>query len=113
MSPTRDSILAAQDFAIEEVPVAEWGGSICVRTMSGLETDAYRKAIADTKADEMQTCARFIAACACDATGVLLFTEADVAALASKSAKVLRRVFKAALKVNGIGKEAEDNAEKK
>ena len=112
MSPTREAILAAQDFVIEEVQAPEWGGSIFVRTLSGTENDAYRKAIA-TQGDDMQIAAHFIVATACDEKGALIFTEADVPALAKKSAKVLRRIFKAALKVNGIGKEAEEAAEKK
>lgn len=97
---SRDSILAAKDFETETVEVPEWGGSVCVRMMSGRERDRFE---ADQRRDPYRDIrARLAAATLCDEAGALLFTPADIEALAAKSSKALDRVFDAAVRINKL-----------
>lgn len=107
---TKEQILAADDLPRETVAVPEWGGEVIVRTMSGWERAEYEQGCLDAAgADEKKNrrsmlvhlCARTI----CSADGQPLFTTEEVEALGGKSAGALYRVFKVALKLNGIGKD--------
>lgn len=102
---TRDQILGAQDITRVEVPVPEWGGSVFVRSLTGLERDAVDAGIA--AANEAKTLlinarARFAAAYICDDTGAALFTDRDIDALGAKSAVALGRVCDAGNKLNKL-----------
>jgi hypothetical protein len=107
---TRDQILAAQDKPVKEVPVPEWGGSVHVRTMSGLERDRLEALQEASPRKEVR--ARFVVAACCDAEGNLLFTEADIPALNGKNVKALDRIFDAVIELNRLSKDHVDEAEK-
>lgn len=109
MTTTRESILSSNDIQIEPVPTPEWGtDALHVKTLDGVARDVQDKLLTGGDKDEgyHTRVARFIAACACDAEGALLFAETDIEALSKKASHVLKRVFTAALAVNGIGKAA-------
>lgn len=103
----RDAILAADDRPWKDVPVPEWGTSqaVRVRTLNGLERDAFDAAMYDgrVKGALPNVRASLVAACAIDAQGVRLFSDGDAEALAQKSALVLDRLYDAAAALNGIG----------
>lgn len=109
----RQSILAASDLQTETVPVPEWGGDIIIRTLTASARDLADQVLkgADDEGNGLQA-ARFIAACAVDEQGQPLFTEADITQLAGKANHVITRVFRACLRVNGIGKGAVETARK-
>jgi hypothetical protein len=119
---TRDQILAADDITIVEVDcTAEWGGAVCVRLLSARGRWRYFQALRPlVEAGEAQTQGGIVresglllaAASICDASGALLFTEADVEALAAKSWVAMNRVIDASADLNGLTPKAVDDAKK-
>jgi len=99
----KDAILAAEDKKFEDVDVPEWGGSVRVRMMSASERDQWENETYGTgKVNTVDFRARFVALCAIDEAGNLLFTPDDVDALGAKSAAAVQRVFNAAQKLNAL-----------
>jgi hypothetical protein len=107
----RTHILEVRDCKAEPLAVSEWGGTVWIKSMSGAERDAFRTAITDAPPGDV---GRFTAALLVltlvDEAGVKLFELADVDALAAKSASVLDRVAKEAMRVNGMSEVATDDA---
>jgi hypothetical protein len=102
-------ILQAVDLPTEEVEVAEWGGSVLVRGMSGIERDAFEASVVSMKGKESQVDmknirAKLCAHCLVDDEGKLLFDESEVLALGRKSAAALDRIFTVAQRLSGISK---------
>lgn len=100
---TRDQILSADDLGLLKVSVPEWGGDVYIRVMSVGERDAYenewiRKK--DTGVDDFRT--KFLVRCLVDEKGQRLFDNGDVSKLSSKSAKVMNRVWQAAMEHNNL-----------
>lgn len=105
---SKDDILNATDIQFQVVPVPEWGGDVRVRSMTGADRDAYEQSLMasrgpDEKANLRNVRARLVAFCAVDDAGERLFSDADVDALGTKSARALDRVFDVASKLNGMG----------
>jgi hypothetical protein len=103
MGLTKDQILAADDLGLFKVAVPEWGGDVFVRVMTVGERDAYenewmRKK--DTGVDDFRT--KFLVRCLVDASGNRLFDNGDVQKLAAKSAKVMNRLWQAAMEHNNL-----------
>lgn len=103
MALTKDQILAADDMGLLEVEVPEWGGSVFVRVMSVGERDSYENEWMVNKnkgVDNFRS--KFLQRVLCDEKGELLFSTAEVASLAKKSARVVTRVWNAAMKHNAL-----------
>ena len=105
MALTREQIDAADDTKITKVQA--FGGEVCIRLMSVGERDSYElmlveaggKAIPDFRSE-------LLARTLCDAAGNLLYPgEEGVAALKSRSADVMHRLWHAALKHNALTEE--------
>lgn len=98
-------ILGAADRRVEPVEVPEWGGTVYVRTMDGLERDNFDAASlgADDRTNLANYRARLVAATACDADGKLLFTASQALELGRKSSPAIIRVFVAAQQINLMG----------
>jgi hypothetical protein len=119
---TRDQILAADDITIVEVDcTAEWGGAVCVRVLSVRGRWRYFQALrplvasgdAQTESGLVRESGLLLAAASiCDASGALLFTEADVEVLAAKSWVAMNRVINASADLNGLTPKAVDDAKK-
>lgn len=111
---TRDAILGIADLKSEDVDVPEWGGSVRVRTMTGAERDAFGASLrnADGKVDPANYRAKLLIRCVVGDDGRPLFTDADLDALAGKSAPALDRLVAAAERLNTMGAAAVDTAEK-
>lgn len=104
---TRDQILAAQDIAIEEVAVPEWGGAVRVRGLTGEERDAYEATMLRMRGTNAQlnlanARAKLVQRSVVGEDGALLFSEADIAALSKKSASALERIFDVAQRLSGL-----------
>lgn len=99
MALSRDAILAADDRVIEEVEVPEWGGTVCVRSLTSEEVKPF------TESDDEMPVGLLVSIAACDEVGEPLFSEADIAALERKSMRALKRVIQKAMDVNGLGAE--------
>lgn len=83
------------------VRVPEWGGTIYVRTLSGAERDAFENSLTGPR-KLTNFRGRLAVLFLCDPNGKSLFTEADVEALAQKSAMALDRVMTAGLNFNAM-----------
>lgn len=109
---TREAILEAEDRATEWVAVPEWKGSVLVRSLSGVERDAYESSIARVRWEGTRATvesntgnvrARLVAMTVIDPdSGANLFSERDVLVLGQKSASALERVFKVAQRLSGL-----------
>lgn len=110
----RNAILTVQDLKTEDVSVPEWGGDVRVRTLTGTERDKLREAMRgeDGKIDPINYQAKLLSRTLVGEDGNLLFSEADLHALASKSTIALERVFVVADKLNTLGPGAIPAAEK-
>lgn len=109
---TKDQIINAPDlnkFVTVEVP--EWGGTVNIRKINGLQREKMEAAYASNAGKVSR--AQLLSYCLCDENGVPLFNEADCAALDNKSAETTTRVFLACMKHNGFLKEDIETAEKK
>lgn len=102
---SKTAILTAEDLKHEDVQVAEWGGEVRVRSMTGTQRSAFGDSLvgADGKSDTRDFRLKLIVACAVDENGEPLFTVDDLDALSAKSGAALERVFNAASRLNGVG----------
>jgi hypothetical protein len=104
---TREDILSAQDTVIEDVEVPEWGGVVCVKSLSAYDRDKLEASMLREKGKTRTVSlddfsAKLFAATVCDEKGKLLFTESDVPSLSKKSAAALRRVLEVAQRLSGM-----------
>lgn len=100
---TRDQILAANDVNLLKINVPEWGGDVYIRVMTVGERDAYEnewQRKKDTGVDDFRT--KFLVRCLVDDKGNRLFDNGDVQRLAEKSARVMNRVWLAAMEHNNL-----------
>ncbi len=108
MSLSKDQILGADDLPREEVRVPEWGGSVWVRSMTGMERDAFESSMLEEKdgksrATNMRNIrARMAVLCCVDENGDRLFSHSDEKAVGGKSAAALERIFTVAQRLNGL-----------
>ena len=103
-------ILAADDLGILTVKVKEWPDAegkpmaLGIRVMTVGERDAYERewiGKRETGIDNFRT--KFLARCLCHPeSGERLFTDEQIASLASKSAKVVSTLFERAMKHNAM-----------
>ena len=107
---TKQDILNAVDFAIQEVDVPEWGGMVRLKSLSGKERDLFEARIGaqsvGNKVDLKGLRAFLLAMCIVDDKNELVFTVRDVEALNTKSARALNALFEKAQVMNGIGEDA-------
>ncbi|MFD6691110.1 hypothetical protein ACFWEV_35245 [Streptomyces bacillaris] len=114
---TKDQITRANDLAHEDVPVSEWGGTVRVRALTGVERDAWEASLVrlgpngsvqarSTKGVRVGLVARTVV----DEDGERLFTDKDMTELNQKSAAVIERLAAVARRLSGIGKEAAEEA---
>ena len=116
----RDQILSAKDMKKDYVDVPEWGGEVCLKSLTGTERDDFEASMIEvsktgkTRQNLRNLRARLVVLCAIDPDDddLRLFSDSDVHELGRKSAAALDRVFAAAQKLNGFTKEdIEDLAE--
>jgi hypothetical protein len=122
MPLNRDQILKADDLGQEWVPVAEWGGEVLIRTLSGKERDAFEascrqeRPVLDARgkpirgrtemvSNQDNVRAKLVARSIVDDQGNRLFTDQDVNALGKKSAAALDRVFEVAARLSRLSED--------
>jgi hypothetical protein len=107
------AILGAEDLKHEDVEVAQWGGTVRVRTMNGVERDEFRAATASEGAVPVgKFSAALLAATCVDENGERLFSMDDIEALRAKSAASLDKPAVVAMRLNGLGGSAVEDAAK-
>lgn len=111
---TRAAILDAPDLKHEDVDVPQWGGTVRVRVMTGAERDAFRIAIATEEGGTPigRFSVALLAATLIDEQGARLFTMDDLDQLAEKSAASLDKPAAVAMRLNGLGVTAVEDAVK-
>ena len=98
------------------VDVPEWGGEVWVRTLTGAELDAFeasRVRVGKNGKPELaiaNTRGTLAALCCCDEKGARLFSDDDAPELGRLGARGLDRVYDAAARLNGLSKEAVEEA---
>lgn len=100
----RAAILSLDDLEREPLEIPEWGQTVYVRVMTAGEREALEVAVFEsrTRREALVYRAHLAVASVCDDKGELLFTPADVPALAKKSGKALMRIAAAAEKLNAL-----------
>lgn len=106
---TRSEILAQVALPSEVVEVPEWGGSVCVRGMTGTQRDGFEASVVsmkgkDTSVNLVNIRAKLCAQCVVGEDGKRLFEDGDVMALGELSAAALDRVFEVAQRLSGLSK---------
>lgn len=104
---SRNAILGCDDNTTETVHVPQWGGSVRVKSLTAKERDRIEAHIIGKggKAKLENLRARMAVASVIDDAGDPMFTEEDIAALASKSAAALDKVFTAAQRLSAMSDE--------
>lgn len=103
MALSKEQILAADDMGLLKLSVPEWGGDVYIRVMTVGERDAYEnewQRKRDTGVDDFRT--KFLVRCLVDEKGNRLFDNNDVIRLSQKSARVMNRVWLAAMEHNNL-----------
>lgn len=107
---TRDEILGA-GFRSEVVSTRI--GDFRVRVMSGAVREQFEAAVADDSQKQRGLIrARWLRWTVCDDSGALLFSDDDIYPLSNLDADVIIPVFETAMRINGIGQQAVEDAEK-
>lgn len=109
----KSAILSSPDLKHEDVPVPQWGGTVRVRTMTGMERDEFRTSISGEGGIPVgKFAAALLVACLVDESGQRLFTADDMEALQRKSAASLDAPAAVAMRLNGLGGSAVEAAAK-
>lgn len=107
MSLSKAAILAAKDVRLSDaIPVPEWGGDVYIKTLSGLERDAFEESYQEQKMKAFRV--RFLVLTLCDDSGERLFSDGDYDSLGKKSSVVINRLFERAWSHNAFTQEAVD-----
>ncbi len=110
---SKSAILGAEDLKHEDVDVPAWGGTVRGRVMTGGERDAFRAAI---QSDDGVPVGKFsvalLAATLIDEAGTRLFTMEEIDQLAEKSAASIDKPAAVAMRLNGLGGAAVEDAVK-
>lgn len=109
---SKAAILASVDLQSEDVEVPEWGGTVRVAMMSGKARDEFFGRQGEGKVPYSQFAASVLVATVIDEDGNPVFDETDVEALRAKSQAAMDRVLAVSLRLNGIGPNAAEAAEK-
>jgi hypothetical protein len=103
MALNKEKILAADDLGLLEVPVPEWGDSVFIRVMTVGERDSYENDWVRNKDKGVENFrAKFLQRVLCDDKGNLLFAADEVSKLATKSAKIMSRLWQKAMEHNAL-----------
>ncbi|VVD74423.1 hypothetical protein [Pandoraea commovens] len=109
---SKEQILTADDRKIKDVPVPEWGGAVRLAVMSGAERDAFHASRERGTGSLGEFEANLLAATIVGLDGKQVFTVENVEALRDKNKDVLDMLANEAALLNGIGRAAQENAEK-
>ena len=101
---TAEDILATEDIETVDVNVPEWGGTVRLRSLSGLEAERF---VESFPPGERQTASavNIVALCAIKEDGTPLFTKEQVEDLKKKSLRAILRLQKETLRINGLSEE--------
>ena len=112
-SLTREALLGATAPPQQVVKVAELGGEVIVRGMTGEERDAFESGLIEGKGKRRDVNmrnmrAKLVSYCCIDEKGERIFSDEDATKLGKTRADVLNRLFTVAQKLSGISEEDAD-----
>ncbi len=116
MLTSRTAILATDDLHRETVHVAPWKDSVLIRELTVDENEEFQKRIiaqggeGPSKYDKVQ--AHLVVLSVIDKKGNRVFADTDIEELGRKSARAVKIIFDAAMKLNRLDEQAIDDAEK-
>lgn len=104
---SRETIFGLDDRQYEDVTVPEWGGTVRVVGLTGIERDRMEASVVGNgkKMNLTNFRARLCALSIVDDQGERVFADADIGALGKKSAAALDRVFSVAQRLSGLSDE--------
>lgn len=94
-----EDILTLSDTKYQELDIPEWGGTVRLRSLTGLEAAVFLDA---STSDKKTSVARLVALSVVNEEGEPVFTEEHVLQLQRKSLRALLRIQDAALVLNGM-----------
>jgi hypothetical protein len=109
------AFFAAEDLKHEDVPVPQLGGSVRIRVMTGAARDAfneYMQSFGDSKRPASAINAALLVQTCVDESGAPMFTMDEIDMVRDKSAAALDVMAAAAMRINGLGISAADDAAK-
>jgi hypothetical protein len=111
---TKAAIFAIAHLKSERVDVPEWGEgvTVIVSEMTGLARDAFYAKKDGSKVSISQSQADLLLATIVDESGESVFDESDVDMLKALSSTVLDRLANVAVRINGMGQAAVEDAAK-
>lgn len=111
---TKEQILAADDLAVEEVDIPQWGGKVRIRTLTAGERDEFELDVfgSGEKPNLRDMRAKLLALTLIDPQGERLFAYDEVVKLTKKSAAVMDMLFDKAQALNRMSRESVVEAEK-
>lgn len=113
MALTREQILAVDDRTRVEVQVPEWGDSVFVSVMTGTERESFEREWTNSEEKLLpQYKTKMLLRCLVDENGKALFTNEDLAALGTKNAMAIERLFERCMVLNGFKKDSVEEAAK-
>jgi hypothetical protein len=112
---TADDILKIEDRATVKVSIPEWNTTLTIRAFSGAERDSWEYELqqaqkAGKKVDNFR--AKLAALIVVNDDGSKMFSNEQIEALGSKSAKALDRIFDAFIKLNKLSNDEVNDYEK-
>lgn len=112
----RAAFFAAEDAKHEDIPVPQLGGSIRIRVLSGAARDAFNEYVRTdddgARKPASATGAALLVATCINADGEPMFSMEDIDLIREKSAAALDVLAAAAMRINGMGAKAEEDAAK-
>ena len=104
---TKEQILDANDLRTEEVEVPEWGGTITVRTLTGVERDQLEASVIGSTGEKnlANLRAKLVTLSVSDEEGRRLFTMDEAAKLGDRAARAVDRVVAGAQRLSGFSKQ--------
>jgi hypothetical protein len=123
----RENVIKNDRLNLVSVNVSEWGevnsetgeceeATVFVREITAAELDRYQSGLVrhrgkKTEVDMTNARAKLVVLCACDENRQRIFNDSDVEWLTKKSARVINRIYDAAVKLNNIIQSDEDEEE--
>jgi hypothetical protein len=111
----KDTFFAAEDLKHEDVEVPQLGGAVRIRVMTGSARDAFNEYIqsfGDEKRPASAINAALLVQTCIDESGAPMFAMDEIDMLRDKSAAALDVLALAAMRINGLGVTAADDAAK-
>jgi hypothetical protein len=123
----RENVIKIDHLNLVSIDVSEWGEvnsetggreqtTVFVREITAAELDRYQSGLLrrrgkKSEIDMTNARAKLVVLCACDENRQRIFNDADVEWLTKKSAKVINRIYDAAVKLNNIIQDEDDSEE--